>query len=149
MKKWIVVSVIMVFVVILASQALACWSDGNYGGHMMGYGGHMMGWGPGGGYYSREYLNETAALRQELASKRGEYTALMTHADPDPKVAAQLSKEIVGLQDQLQLKAQARGLLGPGGYGYGPGGGKMGLLVNPSGRGGKGVGLLSRSMKSR
>jgi len=116
MKRFVMVSALVVFLGLLASQALACWWDGNYGGHMMG-------WGSGRGYYPQSFLNETATLRQELAAKQGEYNALMAQSNPDPNRAAQLSQEIVGLQDQLQAKAQARGFMGPRGYnGYGPGG---------------------------
>jgi zinc resistance-associated protein len=113
MKKLVMVSALVVIVGLLASQALACWWDGNYGGHMMG-------WGSGRGYYSQSFLNDTATLRQELAAKQGEYNALMAQSSPDPKRASQLSQEIVGLQDQLQAKAQAQGYMGPRGYGNGP-----------------------------
>lgn len=115
MRKFVLASTLVVFVGLLGSQALACWWDGDNGGHMMG-------WGRASGYYSQDYLKETASLRQELAAKQGEYEALMAQSNPDQHKKTQLSQEIVSLQYQLQNKARDRGSMGPGGYGYGPDG---------------------------
>ncbi|MBW1801717.1 MAG: periplasmic heavy metal sensor [Deltaproteobacteria bacterium] len=88
-------------------------------------GGYAPGVNPGGAY--QNFLNDTVQLRQDLAAKQREYNALMAQPNTDPKRAGQLSGEIATLHQQLQAKAQASGLPGPGsygapmgGYGYGP-----------------------------
>jgi len=132
MRKMTIVLVMVVASGLVASQALACMWDGYYGGPM---GGPMMG-----GYYNQgvapsgayqTFLDETQGLRQELAAKQGEYSALMAQSDPDPQKAGQVSREIAGLHGQLQAKASAGGLGAQGGpgpysapmrpYGYGSG----------------------------
>lgn len=121
MRKSIIAFVTVVFMGVGTSGALACGGGAYDGGHGMGWsqGGYMTGWNHGSGY-SRGYIGETATLRQELAAKRGEYDALMTHHDHDPNRAAQLSEEIASLEDQIQARAQARGYMGPGThYGHG------------------------------
>lgn len=127
MKKVLIVLVTLVSLGFIASQSLACWWDGYWGGPTGGaWGGYAPGINPGGAY--QNFLNDTAKLRQELAGKQAEYNALMAQPNPDPKRAGELSKEIAGIHDQLQAKAQASGLPGPGSYGaqrggyrYGPG----------------------------
>ena len=125
MKKLIIMIALIASVGLIASQGLACWWDGYRGGPARG---SMMGtwdgYGPGvsnSGTYS-SFLNDTANLRQKLAATQGEYNALMAQSNPDVNKAAQLSKEIVRLHDQLRTKAQSAGLQGPGNYGpgYGP-----------------------------
>ena len=128
MKKLLIVLVTVVSVGLSGSVALACYWDGYWGEPMRGpmMGGPMMG-----GYYSgmnqggtyQNFLNDTVALRQELAAKQGEYNALMTQPNPDPKRAGELSREMVGIHDRLQAKAQASGLPAPGAYGAPMGGG--------------------------
>jgi zinc resistance-associated protein len=125
MKKLIIVSIGVVFLGLVASQALACWWDGYRGGHMGGAWSDYC-WSGYTGAGSQEFLDETATLRQELAAKQGEYSALMTQGNPDPKGAADLSRQIVNLQDQIHAKARARGFAGPGAYARGPGHGGMG-----------------------
>ena len=130
MKKLLIVMVAVVFLGFVASQALACIWDGYWGDPMRGrmMGGPMMGgsWcgyapgvNPGGAYQS--FLNDTVKLRQELAAKQGEYSALMAQPSPDPKRAGEISKEIASIHDRLLAKAQASGLPRPGSHRYGSG----------------------------
>ena len=127
MKKLLIVLVAVVSLGFIASQSLACMWDGYWGSPMGGYsGGYAPGMNPGGAY--QNFLNDTAKLRQELAGKQAEYSALMAQPSPDPKRIGQLSQRIAGIHNQLQAKAQASGLPGQGtygtpmrGYGYGPG----------------------------
>ena len=107
MKKLLIVLVSVAAFGLIASQALACMWDGYWGGPMGGS------WGSG--YYSnvnpggshQKFLDDTAKIRGELAAKQGEYNALMTQPNPDPKRAGKLSREIAELHDQLKAKAQA------------------------------------------
>ncbi|MFP3869587.1 MAG: hypothetical protein ACLFVT_01730 [Syntrophobacteria bacterium] len=117
---------VLVSLGLIASQVLA-WG-GPYGRHGM--------WGADPGYSAnaapdpayQQFLDETAGLRTDLAGKQAEYGPLMTRANPDPKTAATLAREIQELRNQLRVKAQASGLTGPGPYGrhhyrhMGPGG---------------------------
>jgi zinc resistance-associated protein len=133
MRKFIIVITLVVSVGLLASAALACYWDGYYGGPMGGpaygpWGGYAPGAAPSGAY--QNFLDDTTKLRQDLAAKQGQYSALMAQANPDPKKIGQLSQEIAGLHDQLRTKAQGSGLagprpyggqMGPGPYGYGSG----------------------------
>ncbi|MFZ3046308.1 MAG: hypothetical protein WA151_10370, partial [Desulfatirhabdiaceae bacterium] len=97
----------------------ACYWDGYWGGSM---GGPMAG--SYGGRY-QEFYDNTAQLRQDLADKQGEYNALMAAPNPDPKRAAELSREIAVLHDQL--RAQARSYNLPAQNNAGPGhNGRMG-----------------------
>jgi zinc resistance-associated protein len=130
MKKLLIVMVAVVSLSFVASQALACMWDGYWGGPMGStYGGYTQGVYPGGNY--QNFLNDTAKIRQDLAAKQGEYSALMAQPNPDPKRASQLSQEMAGIHDRLQAKAQASGLPGRGSYGapmgsYGHGPGSRG-----------------------
>jgi zinc resistance-associated protein len=125
MKKALLIIVAAASIVLVSSQAWACYWDGYWGGPMGGYyGGAQMG-----GYYggaSQGFLNDTAQLRQDLAAKQGEYAALMAQSKPDPKKAADLSRQIATFHDQLRSKAQTYSLPAPvsgygfmGSYGYG------------------------------
>lgn len=131
MKKVLVALVVALGLGLIASQALACWWGGYGGGGMM--------WGPTRGHYSgaapsgwdyRGFMADTANLREELAAKQGEYDALMANPNPDPERAAQLSREMARLNDQLQAKAQGFGM-----HGRGLGWGHYGMGMSP-GRGG-------------
>lgn len=103
---------------ILTATAMACPWDGYQGGGW--------GWGGNNGAYNNNYNNqgasyqkfmtETASIREKLASKNGEYNALMAGQNPDPKRAAALSAEIAGLHDQLRQKSSAYNMPGNGGY---------------------------------
>lgn len=134
MRKLIIVIALVASAGLLASAALACYWDGYYGGPMGGsmMGGYYPGVAQGGSYQT--FLDETQDLRQELAAKQGEYSALMAQSNPDPQKAGQISREIAGMHGQLQAKARARGLgaqggpgpysapMRPNGYGSGYGG---------------------------
>jgi zinc resistance-associated protein len=113
MKKAFLIVAAATSIVLVSSQAWACYWDGYWGGPM---GARM------GGYYggaSQGFFNDTAQLRQDLAAKQGEYAALMAQSKPDPKKAAELSRQMATLHDQLRSKAQAYSLPAPGGrYGY-------------------------------
>jgi uncharacterized protein involved in exopolysaccharide biosynthesis len=61
-------------------------------------------------------MDETAKLRSDMAAKQGEYEALMRQANPDPKQAGQLSREISDIQGQIDAKAKSFGYQA-GGYG--------------------------------
>jgi len=56
------------------------------------------------------FLNETAALRKNIAEKQAAKRALMRGASPDPEKAAALAGELFDLREQLRTKAQAAGL---------------------------------------
>ena len=118
MKKILVILVTVVFVGLIGTQAWACMWDGYWGGNMGGYGNSFA------GGANQGFFDNTAQLRQDLAAKQGEYNALMAKSNPDPKRAADVSRQITSLHDQLRSKAQAYNLPAPGaGYGYGPSGG--------------------------
>jgi len=114
MKKTILVIAAVAFISLIGTQAFACYWNGYWGGPMGG---------PVAGYYGGNYQgfsDDTVQLRQDLAAKQGEYNALMAKSNPDPKRAADLSRQITSLHDQLRSKAQAYNLPAPGaGYGYG------------------------------
>ena len=72
----------------------------------------------------QDFMEDTASLRQSLASKKGEYRAVMAATNPDVKAAGKLAGEIAGLKNQLREKAVAAGLpfhRGMGGMGMGMG----------------------------
>jgi zinc resistance-associated protein len=81
----------------------------------------------GNGKY-QDFYEKTASLRQDLAGKQGEYNALMATSTPDPKRAAELSRELTVLHDQLSAKARSSNLPGP----------NMGHHAGMSGNGGCG-----------
>ena len=119
MKKTIIVTAATAFIALFSTQAFACYWDGYWGGPM---GGPMVGF--KGDTYQRFY-DETAKLRQDLAAKQGEYNALLAAPNPDPKRAAELSREITISHDQLRSQAHAYNLPAPnnGYYGWGRMGG--------------------------
>jgi zinc resistance-associated protein len=101
MKKTILVIAVVASITLIGTQAFACYWDGYWGGPMGG---------PMAGAYGTSYqgfYDQTAQLRQDLAGKQGEYNALMAKANPDPKLAADLNRQITSLHDQLRAKAQA------------------------------------------
>lgn len=119
MKKMILGLVVAASVVFFGFQAFACYWDGYWRGPM-GV--------PMGGFYDRtmaggayqEFFDNTAPLRQDLAGKQAEYNVLMAKSNPDPKRAAELSKQITSLHDQLRAKARSYNLPAPrGNYGHG------------------------------
>jgi hypothetical protein len=57
----------------------------------------------------QNFLNDTTTLRQKLAAKQGEYSALTAQPDPDPKRIGQLSQEIGEIHDRLHSRARTSG----------------------------------------
>ncbi len=95
--------IILAIIVVLGLAAVSAWAGpwgGPRGGGSPGYGAYM---GPQG----QAFLDETADLRDELAAKRGEYHALMSRENPDPKEAARLQQEMSRIRDQIRTKAQS------------------------------------------
>jgi len=84
-----------------------------------------------------KFLDETAAIRKEMAEKHAVMRALMNAAAPDTAKVAQVAGELFDLREKLRAKALAAGLpmpmmgqgygcglgMGPG-MGMGPGKGK-------------------------
>ena len=118
MKKALLVIAATALITLIGTQAFACPWGGYWGGPTGG---------PIAGAYSSAYpgfYDQTQQLRQELAAKRGEYNALMAKSNPDPKRAAELSRQLASLDDQLRAKAQSFNMPALGsGYGYGTSGG--------------------------
>jgi zinc resistance-associated protein len=104
MKKTILVIAATAFIALFSTQAFACYWDGYWGGPA---GGPTAGFN---GDQHQGFYEKTAQLRQDLAEKRGEYNALMAASNPDPKRAAQLSREIATLHDQLRVQARSYNL---------------------------------------
>ena len=117
MKKAILIVVAVAFTALIGTQAFACYWDGYWGGPTGG---------PMAGYYSGNYqgfYDQTAQLRQDLAAKQGEYNALLATSNPDPKRAAELSREITVLHDKLSAQARSHNLPAPNAAYYGRMGG--------------------------
>jgi zinc resistance-associated protein len=104
MKKTILIIAATAFIALIGTQAFACYWDGYWSGPM---GGPMAGYSSGNyqGFY-----DQTAQLRQDLAAKQGEYNALLSTSNPDPKRAAELNREIAVLHDQLIAQARSYNL---------------------------------------
>lgn len=146
MKKTLSIIGALVLVAAIAVPVIAHGPGWGRGGHMMGY------WGGGPGYsqpygpnygnlteeqrtelekLERGFYDETAQIRSELWSKRGELNALLNTTDPDADKAKAFQKEISDLRGKLaekqtdfDLKARKinpEGTFGRGyGMGYGP-----------------------------
>ena len=114
MKKSILVIAAAAVITLTGSQVFACYWDGYWGGPMNG----PMAMVNGGNYQG--FYEKTAKIRQDLAARQGEYSALMATANPDPQRAADLSREITVLHDQLSAQAQSFNLPAPrtGHYGH-------------------------------
>jgi len=116
MKRISMIIVLLVAVSLISSQAIACMWDGNYGdSRMYGYNNNF----PQDGS-QRAFMNETRELRADLAEKKGEYEAIMAQPNPDPEKAGKISREMAGIHEQLQEKANASGLgaqVGPSQHG--------------------------------
>ena len=123
MKRTILTLVAAAFISLIGTQAFACYWDGYWGGPM---GGPTAGF-QGNGKY-QDFYEKTTSLRQDLAWKQGEYNALLATPTPDPKRAAELSREITTLHDQLSAKARSLNLPAP----------NMGHHAGMSGHGGCG-----------
>lgn len=127
MKKAMLILAAISLIALIGTRAFACYWDGYWGGPM---GGPMTGV-QGGNH--QEFYDSTAQLRQEFAAKQGEYHALMATSNPDPERAAELSREITVLHNQLMAHARAYNLParnygghhgGMGGYGHMGGNGR-------------------------
>ena len=57
-----------------------------------------------------KFLNETVAIRKELAEKNTVLRALLNAGTPDTAKASQLAGELFELREKLRLKAQETGL---------------------------------------
>ena len=66
------------------------------------------------------FLSETVEQRKLIAVKRAEKKALMLGDNPDAKRVAELTGEIFDLREQLQSKAEEKGIEKIG-FGRGPG----------------------------
>lgn len=99
-KAIIILAVITVFGLVAASAWAGPW--GGPRGVRGGGPGYCATTGP----QSQAFLDETADLRNELATKRGEYHALMAAENPDPKRAGQLQQEMNSIREQIRTKAQ-------------------------------------------
>lgn len=57
-----------------------------------------------------KFLNETVALRKEMAEKKAVMRALINADTPDTTKVAQLAGELFDLREKLRVKAQEAGL---------------------------------------
>ena len=108
MKKSIIALAAAATFTLIGTQTFAYSWDGHWNGPMNG----PMAGGQGSGKY-QDFYQETASLRQDLAEKQSEYNALLATPTPDPKRAAELSREITTLHDQLSAKARSLNLPAP------------------------------------
>jgi hypothetical protein len=138
MKKTILIITVVASITLFGSQAFACMWDGYWGGPMgMPVNGYYSNIYSGGAYQG--FFDATAQIRQELAIKRAEYSALMSNSGSDPNRAAALNSEITALSQQLSTQAQSYNLPIPAAsYGYGPM--SRGMMGGGYGYGGMGMG---------
>ncbi|MFP4668023.1 MAG: hypothetical protein ACLFMN_04420 [Desulfobacterales bacterium] len=97
-KAMIVLAAITMFGLLAATAWAGSW-DGPRGRGGPGYSANA-------GPQSQAFLEETADLRSELSAKRGEYQALMSRENPDPKKAARVQREMQEIREQIRAKAQ-------------------------------------------
>ena len=119
-KKKIVLGIVLVSAISVAGLQSA--GAGPWGGGPNKWGGPRCGECDGSGYWGQQqlddksiesrdaFLSETAALRKEIAVRKAEKRAIMLGDNPDAKRVAQLTGELFDLQEQLQSKAQEKGL---------------------------------------
>jgi hypothetical protein len=108
MKKSILIFTAAAAITLTGTQVFACYWDGYWGGTMGG----PMAMANGGNYQG--FYEKTAKIRQEVAAKQGEYSALMAATNPDPQRAADLNREMIILHDQLSAQAKSFNLPAPG-----------------------------------
>jgi len=113
MKKSILIIAAAAAITLTGTQVFACYWDGYWGGSMGG----PMAMVNGGNYQG--FYEKTAKIRQDLAAKQGEYSALMAATNPDPQRAADLNREMTVLHDQLSAQAKSFNLPAPGAGNYG------------------------------
>lgn len=107
MKKSILIIAAAAAITLTGTQVFACYWDGYWGGTMGG----PMAMANGGNYQG--FYEKTAKIRQDLAAKQGEYSALMAATNPDPQRAVDLNREITVLHDQLSAQAKSFNLPAP------------------------------------
>ncbi|MCL2790365.1 MAG: hypothetical protein FWD79_06935 [Desulfobulbus sp.] len=73
-----------------------------------------------------KFLDDTVAIRKEMAEKHAVMRALIQAATPDTTKVAQVAGELFELREKLRMKAKEVGLPMPMGMGLGKGGGKGG-----------------------
>ncbi len=118
MKKFAIAMTTLATVALIASTSIA-WDCPGRGA----------GYGPGSGKNvaltqedkeAREiFMTETVDLRKDLAAKRGQLNAIMAAEAPDAEKAAEVSKQIFEIREQLRAKATQAGINGPYSYGQG------------------------------
>ena len=64
-----------------------------------------------------KFLDDTVAIRKELAEKNAVLRALMQAGTPDTVKASQMAGEVFELREKLRVKAREAGLSMPMGYG--------------------------------
>ena len=67
------------------------------------------------------FFASTTELRKEMAAKRAEKQAVMRSVDPDPDLAAKLTRELLALRSQMRVQAQEAGIDMASGSGRGKG----------------------------
>jgi len=113
MKKSILIIAAAAAITLTSTLSFACYWDGYWGGPM---GGPVAMDNSGN---SQGFYEKTAKIRQDLAAKQGEYSALMATTNPDPQRAGDLSREMTVLHDQLSAEARSFNLSAPGTGNYG------------------------------
>ena len=99
MKKSILILAVGINIAMTGTVAFAYYWDGYWSGSMGG----LMAMVNGGSYQG--FYEKTAKIRQDLAAKQAEYSALMAMANPDSQRAADLNREITVLHDQSSSQA--------------------------------------------
>ncbi|HBG19939.1 MAG TPA: hypothetical protein DDY32_11885 [Desulfobulbaceae bacterium] len=99
MIKSILILAVGINIAMTGTVAFAFYWDGYWSGSMGG----LMAMVNGGSYQG--FYEKTAKIRQDLAAKQAEYSALMAMANPDSQRAADLNREITVLHDQLSSQA--------------------------------------------
>ena len=99
MKKSILILAVGINIAMTGTVAFAYYWDGYWSKSMGG----LVAMANGGGYQG--FYERTAKLRQDLAAKQAEYSALMAMANPDSQRAADLNREITVLHDQSSSQA--------------------------------------------
>lgn len=129
-KKKIVLGIILVSAIAVAGLQNA--GAGQWGGGPNKWGGSQCGECDGSRYSGQQqlddksieardaFLSETVELRKGIATKKAEKIAIMRGENPDAKRVAQLTGEMFDLREQLQSKAQEKGLKDAG-FGRGQG----------------------------
>jgi Spy/CpxP family protein refolding chaperone len=135
MKKYAIITALVLTVGIVASQAMA-WGPGG-GPGQGGRGCYAQNQTPEQTEAFEKFMNETTDLRNKLHADHAEMRALMQQQNPDPKQARTLAESMAATKDQLRAKAREHGVSAPG-YGRGSGPGDCPRWDGNGGRGGRG-----------